>query len=284
MEFGLNVVNRILGLAPICKMSSACLLLVNFAFAENRQLTAVSLNRNSSLQNEQKSLETLSPELQAKKLNERGVDLVLKSMPEAGIEAFRKGVELDPQNSTLRYNLAGVYLSRGDAQAALAESIKSVELIPEDLSFLHRLGEIYFAMKNFPEAAKLFEKIAGLNPEFNEVVFHLGTVYAMQQKWPEAEIALRRAREIYPRHSSIDTNLANVLIMTRKFSEASTILERVSREEPTAEVNLALGIAYEAAGENNKAILAYQVAKSLGSTDPQIDSRISAVQAKIPGR
>lgn len=273
-------------LAQICKLTTTLFLLVNLAVADNPPLTAVSLSKKSFLPSDQGRSEqdrsvNATPELAAKRLNEQGVDLVLKSQPEQGIDAFKKGIELDPLNSTLRYNLAGVYLSRGEAAAALVEATKSVELKPKDLSFLHRLAEVHFAVKNFSEAAKLFEKIASLNPEFNEVIFHLGTVYAMQQKWPEAENMLRRAREIYPSHSSIQTNLANVLIMTRKFSEAATILETVSHQEPSAEVNLALGIAYEGAGESKKAILAYQVAKSLGSTDPEIDARIREVKAKI---
>lgn len=272
--------NRIKDLVPIYKLVGIGLLLGNLAVADSKQFTAVSLSKGSYPTKDK--LSDLTPELAAKRLNEQGVDLVLKSLPEEGIKAFRKGIELDPQNSTLRYNLAGVYLSRGDAAGALVEATKSVALKPKDLSFLHRLGEVYFATKNFTEAARLFEEIANINPEFNEVIFHLGTVYAMQQKWSEAENALRRAREIYPSHSSIQTNLANVLIMTRKFSEAATILEKVSHQEPSAEVNLALGIAYEGAGDNEKAILAYQVAKSLGSTDPQIDNRIVEVKRKIP--
>jgi len=273
---------KFLELTPICRMSSVGLLfVVNLAVAENHHLTAVSLSRDSFLHNEDDRLENLSPELAAKKQNEKGVDLVLKSMPEEGIEAFKKGIELDPQNSTLRYNLAGVYLSRGELEGALFESNKSVELKPDDLSFLHRLGEIHFAAKNFSEAAKLFERIASLNPEFNEVVFHLGTVYAMQQRWPEAENTLRRAREIYPSHSSIDTNLANVLIMTHKFSEAAKILEKVNKQEPSAEVNLALGIADEAAGKYEGALKAYEAAKSLGSKDDQIDARVKAIEKKI---
>jgi Flp pilus assembly protein TadD len=271
---------KLFELARVLQISVSGLMLANFAVAENQHLTSVSLSRNASPTTQHESV-SLTPEIQAKKLNENGVDLVLKSMPDEGIEAFKKGIELDPANSTLRYNLAGVYLSRGNVSSALVESNKSVELKPEDLSFLHRLGEVHFAAKNYEEAAKLFEKIASLNPEFNEVVFHLGTVYAMQQKWDEAENSLRRAREIYPSHSSIDTNLANVLIMTHKFSEAAGLLEKVSLKEPSAKVNLALGIAYEAAGNDKKALLAYQVAKSLGSTDSQLDDRIMVVQKKV---
>ena len=103
----------------------------------------------------------------------------------------------------------------------------------------------------------------------------------MQQKWDEAENSLRRAKEIYPSHSAIDTNLANVLIMTHKFEEAAAILEKVRHEENTADVNLALGIAYEAAGENKNAVAAYESAKSLGSKDSQLNERITAVKKKI---
>ena len=277
------IVSNVLELKMVyCSLPLGLWLLVSLAFADNKnQLTAVSLSDRGLATSKQNQLDNLTPELAAKRLNEIGVDLVLKSNSEEGVKAFRRGIELDPLNSTLRYNLAGLYLSRGEIQSALQESIKSIELKPEDLSFLHRLGEINFADKNFSEAEKLFEKISSINPEFNEVIFHLGTVYAMQQKWSEAEHTLRRAREIYPSHSSVETNLANVLIMTRKFKEAALILEKLSHKEPSAEVNLALGIACEAAGENKKAVLAYKVAKSLGSKDEQIDSRISAVEKKI---
>ncbi len=273
----LNLDQVIFGFLPVYGLFSYSL-----SYADPQRVTPVSLHHEVS-EIGSKPVESLTPEQSAKKLNELGVDLVLKSKTEDGIQAFKKGIETDSTNPTLRYNLAGVYLSLGDIDSAKAQALKCVELKPNELSFLHRLGEIQFAAKNFTEAAKSFEKIATLNPEFNEVIFHLGTVYAMQQKWPEAEGALRRARDIYPSNSSIDTNLANVLIMTKKFSEASKILEKVSIKEPSAEVNLALGIAYEAAGDEDKALLAYQVAKSLGSKDSHLDARIEAANKKIAG-
>ena len=259
---------------------------LNFATADNAHLSAVNLTKsfdktNSFKRQNSENLENLSPADKAKKLNEIGVELVLRTQIDEGLAAFQKGETLDPLNSTIHYNLAGVYLNRGDIEAALIEAKKCVELRANDLSFLHRLGEIYFAEKNYAEAAKLFEQVASQNPEFNEVIFHLGTVYAMQGRWTQAEAALRRAREIYPAHSSVEANLANVLIMTQKFSEAASILEKVNKLHPSPEVSLALGIALEGANEPTKALQAFQTAKELGSKDSQLDSRVEEIKKRL---
>ena len=253
--------------AVVILSGAFCLLNPPCSFADT---TRVSLQQTEAVE--------LTPQDRAFSLNELGVELVLKGDKERGHAALREAAKLDPKNPTIFYNLAGLYLSRGDIRSALEAVNRCISLRPEDLSFLHRLGEIHFAAGNYADAAEVFEQIAGKNPKFNEVLFHLGTVYAMQERWELAEESLRKAIELYPAHSSLETNLANVLIMQQKFAEAAKLLEAVQQREPNAETALALGIALEGAGEPEQAISFYRQAKELGSSDPQLAPRLAALE------
>lgn len=222
----------------------------------------------------------MTPQDRAFGLNELGVELVIKGDKERGHAALKEAAKLDSKNPTIFYNLAGLYLNLGDIRSALEAVNRCISLRPEDLSFLHRLGEIHFAAGNYADAAEVFEQISEKNPKFNEVLFHLGTVYAMQERWELAEESLRRAIGLYPSHSSLETNLANVLIMQQKFGEASKLLESVLQREPSAETALALGIALEGAGDLKQAEHFYRKARELGSTDPQLELRLAALEKR----
>jgi len=240
------------------------------SFAETPPVSRVSLQKRVELNPSQKAL----------RLNEIGVELVLKGEKQKGEAALVEASKIDPKNPTIYYNLAGLYLNQGNIPKALEAVNRCIALRPEDLSFVHRLGEIHFAAKNFADAAEVFESIVSKNPNFNEVLFHLGTVYAMQERWSDSEEVLKRALKNYPAHTSLETNLANVLIMQEKFQEAAELLTQAQKREPTAETALALGIAWEGADQKSRALASYQEAARLGSKDEELQKRISGLKGE----
>jgi len=236
---------------------------------------------NVSLQHRSHTSSRMTAEERAYQLNETAVGLVLKGDKAGGEAALREAARIDPNNPTVFYNLAGLYLNLGVIPKALEAVNRCVAIRPDDLSFLHRLGEIHFAAENFADAASVFELIAKQDPGFNEVLFHLGTVYAMQKRWEKAEEVLRRATELYPNQISVQTNLANVLIMRERFDEAVRLLEQIQQEQPSGEGALALGMAYDGAGQVDKAAAAYEVAKKLGAKDEHLEDRIADAKKRM---
>ena len=245
-------------------------------------LKSPSINKFSGEQPGQ-GVNSSSPEQAAAALNEQGVGQMLRGDTEKAIVTFEQGLALNTSkyNPTLHYNIAGAYLKQGEIQRAVEHARKAVALKPNELSLLHRQGEAELAAKNYADAARLFAKIAAYNPEFNESVLYLATAYAMQGNWPEAEKTFRRAREIYPTHRSVDLNFANVLIVQNNFEEALNVLEKVVKNYPSADAYYALGVAAQGVGDNKKAKVAYQIARSLGAKSLDLEARISDVDRQL---
>ncbi len=69
-------------------------------------------------------------------LNEEAVELVFKGNKKEGLVKLKEATLLDPDNSTVLYNLAGVELSNSNPKEAIILLKRAVELKPDDLAFL----------------------------------------------------------------------------------------------------------------------------------------------------
>jgi len=228
------------------------------------------------------STETTKPRNEKSfQLNEEGVALIFEGKRDEGRAKIEAALEHDPTNATALYNLAGLYLSEGEAAAAIEKMKSAIQMSPSDPSFLNRLAEAYFASNNVDMAIASYEKLAKQNPSYDQTLLRLGTLYSMQGQLPRAEKVFKTAIRLNVADRRVLHGLGTVLVAQGKFQEAVPILREAQKENATAETAEVMAVAFEGLKRWKHALRHYEKAKELGSTSPDLEEKISALSKAV---
>jgi tetratricopeptide (TPR) repeat protein len=105
-------------------------------------------------------------ELSAKDFFEKGLALTKSGKYQEAIEAYSKGIELDPQNATSYYNRGNVYGRRlGNYPLAIEDFNRAIELNPEFVSAYDNRANANFLLGNYREAIRDCEQAIRLDPK-----------------------------------------------------------------------------------------------------------------------
>ena len=225
----------------------------------------------------------VAPAERALALNEEGVKLVLEGNKDEGLKKLKEAHLTEPRNTTVLYNLAGLYLANDNPKEAIKLMEQAVLFQPEDPSFLNRLAESYYAEKNFKQAINYYEKLSVVDPNFEDIWLRLGVLYGADENWEKSESALRKAAEHNQNEPKIWSSLGSVLIGRKKYKEAVEVITRAEELKKIPENAVALGMAHEGQGDYATAIGFYEQARELGSADKELSSHIDELK-KLVGK
>ncbi|MDP3980495.1 MAG: tetratricopeptide repeat protein [Chlamydiota bacterium] len=108
---------------------------------------------------------------------QHGVKLQQQNKNVEAIAAYRKAIQLNPENVKAHYNLGILYKWSGDFRSAIKEYNKTVELDPNHVQAHYNLGILYRETKLFPDAVSEFKKAIAINSRFPEAYLGLGLIY-----------------------------------------------------------------------------------------------------------
>jgi len=211
-------------------------------------------------------------------LNEQGVAAVNKQNFESAERYFQRALAADDGNITAVYNLAGMYLTNRKHEEALELLKLYVARVPHDAGLHVRLGDAYFASRNLPDALEHYENGAERDDTFPGVHEKLGTIYALMQRLDEAEAALLRATQNDPQNGNILSNLSSVFLGNDKPQKAISTARRALQIQPTADIYVTLGTAYEILEDYPNSLIAFQRAVDLGDDRPELKKKIKALE------
>lgn len=217
-------------------------------------------------------------------LNEEGVQLVFQGERQRGRKKLEDARSLQPKNSTVLYNIAGLDLAEGHAADAVKNMELAASLEPHDLSFMNRLAQAYFANKDLRKSAETYQRLVDQDPAQGEALLRLGTIYGMLRQWGKAEESLAKAAEVQPEDAPTLVNYGNVLVLQRKYRDAIRVLNDAQRIHETPQVAVALGMAHEAIFEHHRALELYRKAKELGDEDANLDRHIASLESRVGKR
>jgi Tfp pilus assembly protein PilF len=166
--------------------------------------------------------------------NNRGLALVYLQRPAEAEGAFRRAIELEPNNALYRSNLAGAL--RGQERLEEAEQVLLQEALPRD-------------------------------PTLGAAHFVLGLVYLDMQRPDQAIEPLRNAMHLQPQDQDVRVRLASALALTKQSAEAMNVL--ANSPAPTGNNWIELGDALALGGDLATALAAYQNAAQAGA-DPVV--------------
>ena len=156
-------------------------------------------------------------------------------------DAFRRSVELDPENAIAQYRLGAEYLRQGKAHEAIAHLEKARALKPRDQSTLYSLQLALRQAGQAERARQVKEELAAVLKAIDTesqnafAALRLNNEGAALEKAGNLRAALEKYRagvELDPTHNGIRVNFAAALLRLGQWREGLDELREAVRREP----------------------------------------------------
>lgn len=153
-------------------------------------------------------------------------------------EQFKKGIEVDPENSECLIRHAESLDLADLKEEAVVAYKKAYEKVPTEKAIPFNLGLLLFKQATsldandanrkpiMEDAAFYFEKAKELDPEIKEIYDLLGTLLLQLEKFDEARELLEKGVEIFPDSSSVWQNLSFLYAKMGDKEKAEEAFER----------------------------------------------------------
>ncbi|MBV8359588.1 MAG: sulfotransferase [Deltaproteobacteria bacterium] len=196
---------------------------------------------------------------------------ILRDAPRA-IEAFLRGVDVNPALATSWSMLERLYRLTGDEEnaAAAAERILTLKQLPPEIV---RAGSL-FSDGELPAAENILRGYLLRSGDHAEALRLLGRIQHQRNMLDEAELLLQATLRLAPNYLAARLDLAQVLIDEQKYLRACQEIDTLLRLEPGNSYYLSLyAAAYVGLGEYEPAIALYR--QLLAASPSSADLRVS---------
>jgi Flp pilus assembly protein TadD len=185
----------------------------------------------------------------------------------AEVPADTKPADLEKRGNDARKN--------GNYALAIDLLKRAVDADPKNNMAWNDLGLAYLDSRQDEDAIKSFQKQIEVNPYHPYAYNNLGRIYLRQRKYEEAIKWFNKQLEIDPLDKYAHANLGLANLEQEKYMEAVPELEKAASLTPdNAEAQVRLGEAYLNAGQDEKAMTAFDNALKI-STKPVIWNNIA---------
>jgi len=194
---------------------------INPDFADTHYQLALQLQKQGDINRSQQEMEIFQrlknqagEEISAGTLNNEGNRLLQEGKPQEAAEAYRKAVQLDPENAQWQYNLSLALAKLGDREGQKNALQRALQIDPSVAPTRNDLGLAYLSEGKLDAAEREFQAALEINPKFAEAQNNLGVVYSRQGKESEATTLFRQATQNDPHYARAFVNLG--LLMARQ--------------------------------------------------------------------
>jgi len=199
----------------------------------------------------------------------------LKELDKA-IAAIKQAIAMQPYYPENFNNLASFLMQKQEYEEAEKMLRRAIELRPHYGKAYFNLGRLYLERNRHEEAFEAFKTACERADFDNEIGFStLGTVSALLQRYDEAVKAYTRAVALNPQSVDYRFALANSYFLGKNYEAARAHYEQLAQALP-GDVRFAYNLAesYRMLNQLERALIWYKKAQQLGSTMPQLASRI----------
>ena len=181
----------------------------------------------------------------------------------AGAErAYRRGLEIVPDDAELRNALGWTLFQEGNTADAVVEYRRALKTNPISAKVHNNLALALVELGQLDEAASHFSRSLELDPKA-EIYSDLGFTMARLGK-PEVALAnYQKALELDPNCASAHSNLAVALVQEGNLEEAESHYRKALPGRPTAETHNGLGYVLARRGRTDEAIAEFRKAIEL---------------------
>ena len=152
---------------------------------------------------------------------------------EEAVEAFKRSLELEPQNVKARDNLGLAYagLNRAeDAMAAFHSAIQMQEMLEKkDVGPFVNLGSLLLDQNRASDALPHLVEAVAIAPEQSKCHELLGKAYSLLNRLPEAQMELEKAVALAPQSAHLHFMLGQIYRKRGLTEKAKNEFEKMSR-------------------------------------------------------
>jgi superkiller protein 3 len=173
--------------------------------------------------------------------------------------AFRRGLEIAPENAELHNALGWTLFQGGRTAEAVAEYQRALSANPDHSKAHNNLGLALVELGELEEAARHFKASLDLEPKA-EIYSDLGFTMAQLGRPQEALADYQKALELDPKCASAHLNLAVTFVRAGDFKKAESHYRQAIPGRPGAETHNGLGYVLVRQGRAEEAVAEFQKA------------------------
>ncbi len=220
-----------------------------------------------------------APATEFYRLFDVAVQFADKKQFDAAVPAWKKALELAPDDPRGHNNLGVALVETGRIDEAIAEYRKSLEFNPASSQAHNNLGSALAERGRLDEALPEFEKAVELNPDNAAAHVNLGNALATANgRLPEAIEQLRKGIDLKPESADAQNGLGVALARAGKLDEAVVHLEKaVALASKASDYRYNFGRVLAAKGALPEAVAQFEEAAKLsGMQEPSILEMLAA--------
>jgi tetratricopeptide (TPR) repeat protein len=141
------------------------------------------------------------------------------------VMAFRKALEIKPDDATTLLNLGMTYSNSGDLENAMACYQQAANLAPENAMIFVNWGIALRRQGNAQAAIEAYRRAIDANPHLALAHFNLGNVYYEREDFAQAIPAYEKAVELDPSLATAHFFLARAYIKTKELQPAARAIK-----------------------------------------------------------
>jgi tetratricopeptide (TPR) repeat protein len=145
------------------------------------------------------------------RLYDLAYEITEKGDVEAAIVAWRKALELDPEDANALSNYGTLLLLKGQLDQSKAYLAKALARKPDLVDARNSLGVLLMKQGKLDDAIAEWNKSLAFSPVSTEARVNLGGAFMMQARYKEALAHWRAALELEPKRLPVLTNVAWML-------------------------------------------------------------------------
>lgn len=187
-----------------------------------------------------------------------GYALLMADQPQRAARAYSRTLELNPDSTLVRYQLARLYAEQGQLREAIAEFDQLAQREPNVPEYLTRLADLLIQREQGTgmaqaEGESLLRRAIALDPKAAHPHWSLGMLYARQGRYAEAAPLFEHLLQIAPRDYQAHLFLGHLYQRSGRPADAKAQfaafsrsqrayrLERVARREMEAQIEQLFG-------------------------------------------
>jgi tetratricopeptide (TPR) repeat protein len=199
-----------------------------------------------------------------RKWSDLGVVLKARGRLDEAVHAYRRAIELGPEQFTPRYNLANLLRDRGDTVGAIASYGRAIALNPDFADARINLGLLLLQQDRIEEALPHFSRAVEGSPRSHHAHNNLGIALRRAGRVEEAIASLRRAIELKADYTEAHSNLGSAYLALNRLDEAIAHCRKAIEINPAfADGHYNLASCYWNALRPEEAIVCYERALAL---------------------
>lgn len=98
------------------------------------------------------------------------------------LKAFKSALAEEPDNTSYRHYLAMTYLGMGNVEEGLDQLIKNERLSPENPAILTDIAVVYMSKGDFDAASNYLNKALNFDPDFEKALYYKSQINSARQK------------------------------------------------------------------------------------------------------